>query len=187
MNVNKICSNIASFINHSKLTQGVLTSMNQNPTMYSAIASFSLASLARPALIGCFNFSDKKDKRTSQAASISAGIVEVLGTAAIFLPLNKAIAKSSDKLYQTAGSIFTGNNIFLRNYKSITNRGAKLLALIPMSWARFSLVSPLTKAIFNNKKQVAPCTPLKPVVTGYTFGMDKFLEETKKGGFKAWG
>ena len=154
--------------------------MNQNPTMYSAIASFTLASLARPALIGCFNFSDKKDKRTSQAASISAGIVEVLGTAAIFLPLNKAIAKSSDKLYQSANNIFTKNNVFLRNYKSITNRGMKLLALIPMSWARFSLVSPLTKAIFK-KPTIEKVTEVVQEVTTPKVTIENFMEKAKKG------
>ena len=144
---------IASFINKSKVAQGLLKGVNNNPAMVIAVMSFGLASIVRPAIIGCFNFKDKKDKRYSQASAIAAGLIELGATAAIFIPLNKCIANTSRALYNSKGSFYFHNNVGLRQFKSITNRGAKLLALIPMSLARFSLVKPVVNTLFKGKEE----------------------------------
>lgn len=144
---------VASFINRSKTAQRVLKAVNNNTAVVTAVMSFGLSSILRPALIGCFNFKDQKDKKYSQASAIAAGLIELASTIAIFIPLNKCIAKTSKALYESKGSFYEGNNLALRQFKSVTNRGAKLLALVPMSLARFALVKPVVDIVFGGKKQ----------------------------------
>ena len=143
---------VANFINRSKTAQRLLKAVNNNPAVVTAVMSFGLSSMLRPAIIGCFNFKDKKDKKYSQASAVAAGLIELASTIAIFIPLNKSISKASKALYECKGSFYEKNNIALRQVKSITNRGAKLLALIPMSLARFALVKPVVDIMFGGKK-----------------------------------
>ena len=142
---------MANYINNSKRTQEVLKGINRNPAVFGAAVSFCLASILRPATIGLLPFKNKDDKKTSQASAISAGLVELISTVAVFIPLNKAIEKTSKNLYKSTGSFYEGNNVALRQFKSVTNRGFKLAFLIPLSLARFSLVKPLMNKLFNDK------------------------------------
>lgn len=151
MKVDKIAEGIANYINNSKRTQEVLKGINRNPAVFGAAVSFCLASLLRPATIGLLPFKNKNDKKTSQASAISAGLVELISTVAVFIPLNKAIEKTSKNLYKSTGSFYEGNNVALRQFKSVTNRGFKLAFLVPLSLARFSLVKPLMNKLFNDK------------------------------------
>lgn len=144
---------VASFINRSKTAQRLLKAVNNNPAVVTAVMSFGLSSMLRPAIIGCFNFKDKKDKKYSQASAVAAGLIELASTIAIFIPLNKSISKASKALYECKGSFYEKNNIALRQVKSITNRGAKLLALVPMSLARFALVKPVVDIMFGGKRE----------------------------------
>lgn len=145
MNVQKI----ASFINNSKTAQGILKSIDKNPAVYSAAASFMLAGVLRPTAIGVMPFKEKKDKQYSQASAVAAGLVELAATAALFVPLNKSIKTASDNLYKAKGTIFHENAPALRQFKSVTNRGIKALALVPISLLRFSLVKPIVNALFD--------------------------------------
>ena len=152
MKVDKVAENIANWINRSEGAQKVLKSINKNPAIFSAITAFTLASVMRPAAIGVLPFKNKKDKKVSQASAVSAGLVELAATLAVFMPLNKAIENSSKALYKSKGTFYEGNNVALRQFKSVTNRGFKLLFLIPISMARFSLVKPLMNKIFTDKE-----------------------------------
>ena len=155
---------IAAFINGSKTTQKILRGINRNPAVFAAVASFGFASVLRPAIIGCFNFNDKKDKKYSQASAVAAGLMELAATVALFIPLNKAIDKASRALYNTKGSFFEGNNMALRQFKSVSNRSIKLLALVPISMARFALIKPVVKLMFGEKESkelVAEKVPTK--------------------------
>ena len=154
MNVDKVAKNIANWINNSERAQKVLKGINRNPAVFSAVTAFTLASIMRPTAIGMLPFKNKKDQKVSQASSLSAGIIELLATLAIFLPLNKSIEKASKSLYQSTGTFYSGNNVALRQFKSVTNRGFKLLFLIPTSIARFALVKPLMNKVFGNKEEV---------------------------------
>lgn len=151
MKVDKIAEGIANYINNSKRTQEVLKGINRNPAVFGAAVSFCLASILRPATIGLLPFKNKNDKKTSQASAISAGLVELISTVAVFIPLNKAIEKTSKNLYKSTGSFYEGNNVALRQFKSVTNRGFKLAFLVPLSLARFSLVKPLMNKLFSDK------------------------------------
>lgn len=151
MKVDKIAEGIANYINNSKRTQEVLKGINRNPAVFGAAVSFCLASILRPATIGLLPFKNKNDKKTSQASAISAGLVELISTVAVFIPLNKAIEKTSKNLYNSTGSFYEGNNVALRQFKSVTNRGFKLAFLVPLSLARFSLVKPLMNKLFSDK------------------------------------
>ena len=143
---------VANWINNSEGAQKVLRGINKNPAIFSAVAAFTLASIMRPITIGLLPFKNKKDKRVSQASAISAGLVELGTTAAIFLPLNKAIESSSKRLYKAQGTFYEGNNVALRQFKSVTNRGFKLLFLPLISLARFALVRPVSDFLFGKNK-----------------------------------
>ena len=152
MKVDKIAESIAGFINKSERTQKVLKGINRNPAVFGAATSFALASILRPAAIGVLPFKNKNDQKTSQASAVSAGIIELIATMAVFIPLNKSIESSSKSLYKAKGTFYEGNNTALRQFKSVTNRMFKIAFLLPMSLARFSLVKPLVKHVFDNKK-----------------------------------
>ena len=153
MNVNNVAKGIADWINNSKSAQKALKGINKNPAIFGAVASFGLASILRPAAIGLLPFKNDKDKKCSQASAVSAGLVEMGATTAIFFPLNKSIEKTSKALYKSKGTCYEGNNVALRQFKSVTNRGFKLLFLVPLSLARFALVKPLMNKIFEDKKE----------------------------------
>lgn len=153
MKVNKVAQRIANWINNSQGAQRVLRGINKNPAVFSAITAFTLASILRPATIGLLPFKNDNDKKTSQASAVSAGLIELAATAAIFVPLNKVIENSSKALYNSKGTFYEGNNVALRQFKSVTNRGFKLLFLIPISLARFALVKPLMTKVFGDKKK----------------------------------
>ena len=153
MKTGKIAEGIAGWINRSKGAQKVLRGINKNPAVFSATAAFGLASIARPLAIGALPFKNDKDKKCSQASAVSAGFIELASTAAIFVPLNKSIEKTSKSLYKSKGTFYEGNNVALRQFKSVTNRGAKLAFLFPISFARFALVKPLMNSLFKDKKE----------------------------------
>ena len=147
MNINPV----ANFINNSKTTQKILKSINKNPAVYNAASAFVLAGILRPTLIGAMPFKEKKDKQYSQASAIAAGVVELAATVALFIPLNKSIEKASQTLYQSGDAFFKQNAPALRHFKSVTNRGIKVLTLIPVSMLRFSLVKPIVNKLFGKE------------------------------------
>ena len=156
MKVDSIAKGVADWIGKSRRAQTVLRHVNKNPAVFSAVVSFGLASILRPLAIGVLPFKNDKDKKCSQASAISAGLIELASTVAIFVPLNKSIEKVSKSLYKNKGTFYEGNNLALRQFKSVTNRGAKMLFIIPMSLARFALIKPLLNSIFKEKpKKVA--------------------------------
>lgn len=149
MRVNRI----ANFINNSKTAQSVLKKVDKNPAIWNSVTSFALAAVARPALIGVLPFKEKKDRQTSQASAVAAGVVELAASVALFLPINKSIQKASDNLYKASGTIFKENAATLRQFKSVTNRGIKLISLVPVSLLRFSIVKPIVRLWFGGKNE----------------------------------
>lgn len=144
---------VANFINTSRATQKLLKNVNDNPALWSAGASFLLASIARPAMIGIMPFKEKKDKIYSQASAVAAGLVELGASIALFIPINKAIKKASNNLFKATDTIYKNNPAVLRQFKSITNRGIKIISLIPISLLRFSLVKPIVDLCFGGKNE----------------------------------
>ena len=153
MKTDGVAKGIADWINKSQGAQKVLKKINKNPAVFSAVVSFGLASICRPLAIGALPFKNEKDKKCSQASAISAGLIELASTIAIFVPLNKSIEKTSKSLYKSKGTFYEGNNLALRQFKSVTNRGAKMLFIIPMSLARFALIKPLLNTLFTKKEE----------------------------------
>ena len=149
MKVNRI----ANWINHSKTAQKVLKNVNDNPAWYGALATGVFTLALRPATIGVMPFKEKKDKQYSIGSSLAAGTMELLGSALIFNGCNKAIKTASDNLYKASGTIYHENPAVLRQFKSITNRGIKVLALLPLSLARFALVKPFVNVLFERDKK----------------------------------
>ena len=153
VSVDKICSNIAGHINKSQGTQKVLEKIGKNPAIFSAVASFGLASVLRPAALNALPFKNEKDRACSKASAISSGLTDLAMTVAIFLPLNKAIGKSSEKLINSTGTFFEKNKDAITQYNSITNRGFKLLLLAPINFLRMSLIKPLMDNSLKKKKE----------------------------------
>lgn len=153
MKADGVAKGIADWINKSQGAQNALKKINKNPAVFSAVVSFGLASICRPLAIGALPFKNEKDKKCSQASAISAGLIELASTIAIFVPLNKSIEKTSKSLYKSKGTFYEGNNLALRQFKSVTNRGAKMLFIIPMSLARFALIKPLLNHVFKQKEE----------------------------------
>ena len=96
MKVNGAAERVANWIGNSPRAQKALKQINKNPAVFSAVVSFGLASLLRPLAIGLLPFKNDKDKKCSQASAVSAGLIELASTIAIFIPLNKSIEKVSD-------------------------------------------------------------------------------------------
>lgn len=141
MKIDKICKGIANFINNSPKTQKVLRSCSKNPALFFATSSFIIQTTVRPALTLAIT-PDKEDGCYGACSSISSAIVEMVGSYAIFKPMNKAIENSSKELYKTKGSMFFENPMLLRKYKSVTNRIAKIPPTLLTSLLRFSLIAP---------------------------------------------
>ena len=141
MKADKIYAKIANFINNSPKTQKILRSCSKNPALFFSTASFVIQTTARPALTLAIT-EDKDDGIYGACSSISSAIVEMVGSYAIFKPMNKAIENSSKELYKTKGSMFFENPMLLRKYKSVTNRIAKIPPTLLTSLLRFSLIAP---------------------------------------------
>ena len=141
MKADKIYAKIAKIINNSPKTQKVLRSCSKNPALFFSTASFVIQTTARPALTLAIT-EDKDDGIYGACSSISSAIVEMVGSYAIFKPMNKAIENSSKELYKTKGSMFFENPMLLRKYKSVTNRIAKIPPTLLTSLLRFSLIAP---------------------------------------------
>lgn len=146
MKVDNVAKKIANWINNSKGAQKAIKSMAKNPALAGAAASFIISTTARPALILAIT-PDKDDAKYGACSSVSAAITEVLGSYAIYKPMNKHIEESSRELYAKEGSMFYKNPKLLRGYKSITNRMAKLPFVLLISLLRFSMIYPITKVL----------------------------------------
>ena len=148
MKIESVAKKIAGWINKSERAQKALRGMSKNPALAGAMASFVLSTTARPALILAVT-KDKDDAKFGAASSISAAITEVIGSYAIYKPMNKYIEESSRQLFDKEGSMFFKDAKLLRGYKSITNRIAKLPFVLLISIFRFSMVHPMTKILGN--------------------------------------
>lgn len=142
MKVDKVARNIANFINKSPKTQKVLESCSKNPALFFATSSFVVQTTIRPVLTLAIT-PDKEDGKFGACSSISSAIVEMIGSYAIFKPMNKAIENASKQLYNDKDSIFYESPLLLRKFKSVTNRFAKIPPTLLTSLIRFSLIGPI--------------------------------------------
>ena len=146
---------IADFINKSKVTQKILRGVSDNPALASAGIAFVAASIFRPSMQYALPIKDKKDKAYTVASSVATGVTELALSAAIFIPANKLIQKTSKQLYSTTkNTIFKENPEILRSYKSLSNRFLKLGLLPLTSWARFAAIAPFVKFLFGKDKEI---------------------------------
>ena len=146
---------IADFINRSKVTQKILRGVSDNPALASAGIAFVAASIFRPSMQYALPIKDKKDKAYTVASSVATGVTELALSAAIFIPANKLIQKTSKQLYSTTkNTIFKENPEILRSYKSLSNRFLKLGLLPLTSWARFAAIAPFVKFLFGKDKEI---------------------------------
>ena len=145
MSIDKISHGIAGCINNHRGAQKVLSKIGNNPTMFSAVASFGLASVMRPFLLEKMPFKNDKDKKCAKASAIMTGALELATTASVFIPLNKGIEKAGQTLLNNKNTFYSGNKDAVTQFNSISNRGAKLLFLLPMALLQMSAIKPLVK------------------------------------------
>ena len=151
MSIDKISQGIAGCINNHGGVQKVLYKIGKNPAMFSDVASFGLASILRPAVLDKLPFKNDKDRKCSKASAISSGVVDLATTTAIFLPLNKGIEKAGQALFSSKNTFYSGNKDAITQFNSITNRGFKLLFLVPIALVRMSMIKPLINKM-NSKE-----------------------------------
>ena len=151
MSIDKISQGIAGCINNHRGVQRCLHKIGENPAMFSAVASFGLASILRPAVLDILPFKNDKDRKCSKASAIMTGALELAMTAAVFIPLNKCIGKAGHKLFNSKNILYSGNKDAVTQFKSVMNRGAKFLFLLPMALVQMSAIKPLVKRM--TKKQ----------------------------------
>lgn len=143
MFVDRVSRSIATRINNSKSLQKTLKGISKNPALGGAASSFILSTTLRPTAILAIT-PDKDDAKFGACSSISSAFVELVGSYALFKPMNRAIENSAKQLYNKEGSIYFQNPLLLRKYKSLTNRIGKLPLTFVLSMVRFSLIYPLT-------------------------------------------
>lgn len=152
MSIEKISKGIAGCINNHGGVQKVLHKVGENPAMFSAVASFGLASIMRPAVLDALPFKNDKDRKCSKASAIMTGALELATTAAIFIPLNKGIDKAGQALFNSKSPLYSGNKDAVTQFKSVANRGAKFLFLLPMALVQMSAIKPLVKKMTQRQE-----------------------------------
>lgn len=152
MSIDKISKGIAGCINNHGGLQKVLGKAGRNPAMFSAVASFGLASGLRPAMLDAMPFKNDKDKKCAKASAIMTGALELVTTATIFIPLNKGIEKAGKHLLNSKNTFYTGNKEAVSQFNSLANRGAKFLFLLPMAMVQMSAIKPLVKKMTQKQE-----------------------------------
>lgn len=145
MSIDKISQGIAGCINNHGGVQKVLHKIGENPAMFSAVASFGLASILRPLALEKLPFKNDKDRKCAKASAIMTGALELATTAFVFIPLNKCIEKAGEVLSKSKGTFYSGNKDAITQFNSVANRGAKFLFLLPMALLQMSAIKPLVK------------------------------------------
>ena len=162
MQVEKIATNVANFINKSEGTQKVLRKISDSPAMLSAVGAFVVGTTLRPAMTMAIT-PNKQDGVYSASSSIANSFVELAAGALMFTPMKKGIDESAKQLYNSAGTIFHENKEVLRNYKSVAKRVFRIPTFPITSAVRFAMVAPIavglaklgitkSKKSNNNKK-----------------------------------
>lgn len=142
MQVEKIATNVANFINKSEGTQKVLRKISDSPAMLSAVGAFVVGTTLRPAITMAVT-PNKKDGVYSASSSIANSFVELAAGALMFTPMKKGIDESAKRLYNSAGTIFHENKEVLRNYKSVAKRVFRIPTFPITSAVRFAMVAPI--------------------------------------------
>ena len=145
---------VVNFIERSKRTQKILMFFDKNPSIANSAYIFILASVLRPStiLLTSDKSEDKKqDAIYSAAKSITSGVVDLVTSIAIFIPFNKAIDASTRKLFNNKNiSTYFQNKEACSTWKSIVNRGTKILILPIISYFNFKYVRTLVDKMRKN-------------------------------------
>lgn len=142
MQVDKIATNVANFINKSEGAQKVLRKVSDSPAMFSAVGAFLVGTTLRPAMTMAIT-PNKQDGVYSASSSIANSFVELAAGTLMFTPMKKGIDESAKQLYNSAGTIFHENKEILRNYKSAAKRIFRLPSFPITSAIRFAMVAPI--------------------------------------------
>lgn len=146
---------IVNFIEKSKRTQKILVFFDKNPSLANSACIFTLATVLRPStiLLTSSKSEDKKqDAIYSSAKSIASGCVDLLTALLVFIPLNKYIDKSTRKLFNNPKiSTYFHNKEACSAWKSIANRGTKILMLPGIAYLNFKYVKVLVDKMRKNE------------------------------------
>lgn len=146
MQVNKITTSIANYINNSAKAQKTLRWASENANIVGIGTSVALACVARPLTLLGVPMENKQDKRYSIASSMASGLTELLTAPLLFGPFKNAVNNSAKNI---SGDLFIKTAKDASNYKSLVNRTFKICAMPFVSLFRFATVTPLVKAVFG--------------------------------------
>ena len=147
---NSFYKSTAKFIANSKLSQTLLSAIDKNPSLAGSTLAFTVAVFAKPIAIATIPKSNKDDKLDciySIARSISTGIADLAMGIAIFIPVNKLIDSAGKSLFNSKNTIYHNNKEMCSNFKSIFNRGFKILFLPAFAFAKFFLIDDFADGI----------------------------------------
>lgn len=152
----KISQKVANFIEKSPKVQKILRFADKNPSLFNSGCVFTLATGLRPSamILTSGKSEDKKqDAIYSAAKSITSGFVDLTTSLAIFLPLNKVIDNSTRKLFNNPNvKTYFQNKEACSAWKSIANRGAKIMLLPIISYFNFKYVKVLVDKMRKNNE-----------------------------------
>ena len=154
MKINNNYVKIANFIERSPKTQKVLRFADKNPAIFQSSCVFALTTVLRPASIMAIpskTKDGKADAKYSSARSIATGVVDLVTSTAIFVPLNKAIDSSTRKLFEVKNSVFYHHKENCSAFKSLFNRGTKIMVLPLIAFLNFHYVKKIADILFRGK------------------------------------
>lgn len=140
---------IAKFLTY-KPVQKIIRYADKNPALFQSGTVFATASVLRPVtLIGspAKNEERRRDNLYSASRSIASGITDLAFSTALFLPVNKAINKISDKAFSNPKSILHNDEKACKMYKNLMNRGLKLSVIPIIAYLNFKYLTDIAKGI----------------------------------------
>jgi len=168
MNISNIKPNFyqktAKYINNSPKVQKILHFADANPTLFNSSVVFMLATILRPSAILMMpnkSKDGKKDNLYSSARSIATGFVDLTFASIVFIPINKIIDKSTRVLFEDKNSIYFQEKEMCSAWKSIANRGLKILLLPIMAYLNFKYTKNISEFIIKTKDKISNYTQNK--------------------------
>lgn len=145
---------IAKFI-ASKPMQKIIKYADKNPAIFQSATVFGMCSVMRPATIlitPAKTEEEKKDRLYSSAKSVASGITDLAFSTLLFMPLNKIINNTTEKLFKDNNSILFNNQKAIKMYKNLMNRGLKFLTIPIIAYLNFRYVKDIAQIMTGNFK-----------------------------------
>lgn len=146
---------VAKFIS-SKPMQKIIRYADKNPAIFQSATVFGMCSVLRPATIlvtPAKNENMKSDRLYSSAKSVASGITDLAFSTMLFMPANKLINKTTDKLFADKTSPLFSDIKAMKMYKNLLNRGLKFLTIPIIAYLNFRFVKDIADLMSGKSKK----------------------------------